>query len=215
MGLADGREEAFKAHVDLSKQEFSEKRIQEAKIVREKFIGLMNEAGLTSESRYDDFKSRAGTDLRFVGMKDADRNEIFNEYVIDLGQTERKIRDMQRMEASMRDREREVESQRRGVEGRIDGVKRDSEKDVALATFNALMNDYYTGFDVTGLDGFAGRCKDDARWSKCDGMASHIQQAAFTAFGKGLWGKLTRVLEEYLIDRIGRCECLSSNWYVI
>jgi hypothetical protein len=212
MGLADGRETSFKDHVEELKKDMIRKRIEDARIVKEKFVELMDESELNSESRYDDFKRKYGGQVRFLGLKEVDRNEVFNDYVIDLGQTERKIHDMQRMEASLREREREVESQRRGAEGRIQGVKRESDRDAALGLFNALMIDWYTGFDIAGLDAFIIRCKADKRWERCEGMPKHVQQAAFSAFGKGLWDKLTKVLGSFLADKIGRCACLSVSW---
>ena len=193
------REQEFKLHVDgLKHARIVARREQEAG-ARAGFVTLLNTLGLGPESRYDGAHSLVMDAYQAKDtflLKHLDKREIFNQHVLDIISTRTRIVSM-----SAKDKEEDKE----------DGA-RDPR---SLIMFYALMMQHYTKLEApNSLDDFVrGSCvREDTRWKECEDMPLHIQRAAFDSFGHVLKDRLVKACWAWLLDDMGRCECLSASW---
>ncbi|CAH8858330.1 unnamed protein product [Trichobilharzia szidati] len=84
------RKQTFEAYVRERAEEERREKKSKLKEKKEKFIELMDEAGLNSKSSYSDFAAKYSKDDRFKGIeKSRDREAMFQDYLAELRKREK------------------------------------------------------------------------------------------------------------------------------
>ncbi|CAH8542811.1 unnamed protein product [Heterobilharzia americana] len=84
------RKQTFEAYVKERAEEERREKKSKLKEKKEKFVELMDEAGLNSKSSFGDFAAKYSKDDRFKGIeKSRDREAMFQDYLVDLRKREK------------------------------------------------------------------------------------------------------------------------------
>lgn len=166
---------------------------------------------LSVDSRYDDWKTKLpqSADPRLsVVSKETERRDLFNQVVLDLGQAVKRIRALSRGTAT--------------VKG-IDAADAPNDNLVAVDRLYQYMLDKVKSMRQAeaGFDAFSeALAAEGAASAGISGKAAtaasaplYIRRAAFAEFVTGIWERLSRACQEFLLDRVGKCDCLSISWY--
>ncbi|CAF0903174.1 unnamed protein product [Brachionus calyciflorus] len=225
------RDERFKSIEKMKEREslfnefLSEMRKKEDKAsdkdkIKRNFIQLLKELKLNRHSKWSETKKLINHDERYKALESSSKKEhYFKDYVknlsddVDDDEKRKEEEKKERIEASLRERNKEVKEQLSKYETERDKEREQLKRDETIENFRALLIDLIrpvTGADLTWKEAKK-ILKKDPRWSYCKILEREDKEKLFDEHMSKFRAKLRDVFYKILDDTSG-IELKNTIW---